>query len=664
MDDHNQCHNNSPNLRRSVPDGTVTEPVRTRWTPKPEQILILESIFNSGMVNPPKGETVRIRKLLEQFGSVGDANVFYWFQNRRSRFRRRQRQLQASLMAGQQVSSGVPRASTPPTSSSTSSSNSAGGEAGLFSCSSFASSSSSNLMIDDSADDLFSICRQMGFMESTQDISQLHYQPGTVIVFINGFLNEVPSGPIDLRVMFGHNVMLVHPSGETNLSDPVSSILLDGRVGPVGALSGMAEASRRRPKTKIVCTLGPASRSEEMIERFLMAGMNVARFNFSHGSHAYHQETLENLRAAMDKTGILCAVMLDTKGPEIRTGFLKDGKPIHLQKGQEITVTADYSIKGDENMISMCYKKLAEDLKPNSAILCADGTITLTVLACDKESGLVRCRCENSAVLGERKNVNLPGVIVDLPTLTEKDKEDILKWGIPNKIDMIAPRSRHIKHLLLVSHDTFVCKGSDLVEVRKVLGKHAKSIVLMSKVESQEGVANFDDFLANSDAFMVAGGDLGMEIPIEKIFYALKVMIFKCNMKGKPVVIATQMLESMIKSPRPTRAEATDVANAVLDGTDCVMLSGETAAGAYPELAVQTMAQICLEAESYSDYGAVFKGILATALVPMSPIESLASSAVRTANSAKASLILVLTRGGSTAKLVAQSTCQRCQYCQ
>ncbi|URE38889.1 Pyruvate kinase [Musa troglodytarum] len=737
MDDRNQCHNDSPNLRRPVPDGTVAEPVRTRWTPKPEQILILESIFNSGMVNPPKGETVRIRKLLEQFGSVGDANVFYWFQNRRSRSRRRQRQLQASLMAGQQVSSGAPRASTPPTSSSASSNTSAGGGAGLFSCSSFASSSSSpNFTIDGGADDLFSICRQMGFMEGTQDISQRHYQPGTVIVFINGVLNEVPSGPIDLRAMFGHSVMLVHSSGEWfppeatttcsplkvavtrtkvidakpvlkrsirprffanhgtgrqceaaayfppqekqnaapplnckrnqlffspprrrlhrcsatpqtpsgpfafDLSRPVAAILLDGRVGPVGALSGMAEASRRRPKTKIVCTLGPASRSVEMIERFLMAGMNVARFNFSHGSHAYHQETLDNLRAAMDNTGILCAVMLDTKGPEIRTGFLKDGKPIHLQKGQEITVTTDYSIKGDENMISMSYKKLAEDLKPNSVILCADGTITLTVLACDKESGLVRCRCENSAVLGERKNVNLPGVIVDLPTLTEKDKEDILKWGIPNKIDMIAL--------------SFVRKGSDLVEVRKVLGKHAKSIMLMSKVENQEGVANFDDILANSDAFMVARGDLGMEIPIEKIFYAQKVMILKCNMKGKPVVTATQMLESMIKSPRPTRAEATDVANAVLDGTDCVMLSGETAAGAYPELAVQTMAKICLEAESYLDYGAVFKGILATAPVPMSPIESLASSAVRTANSAKASLILVLTRGGSTAKLVAK----------
>ncbi|RWW15117.1 hypothetical protein GW17_00021061 [Ensete ventricosum] len=378
----------------------------------------------------------------------------------------------------------------------------------------------------------------------------------------------------------------------------------------------MAETSRIRPKTKIVCTLGPASRSVEMIERFLMAGMNVARFNFSHGSHAYHQETLDNLRAAMDNTGILCAVMLDTK------------------------VFCPQSFFFPRTSSDGFYKKIAEDLKPNSVILCADGTITLTVLACDKESGLVRCRCENSAVLGERKNVNLPGIIVDLPTLTEKDEEDILKWGIPNKIDMIAL--------------SFVRKGSDLVEVRKVLGKHAKSIMLMSKVENQEGVANFDDILANSDAFMVARGDLGMEIPIEKMFYAQKVMIFKCNIKGKPVVTATQMLESMIKSPRPTRAEATDVANAVLDGTDCVMLSGETAAGAYPELAVQTMAKICMEAESYLDYGAVFKGILATAPVPMSPIESLASSAVRTANSAKASLILVLTRGGSTAKLVAK----------
>ncbi|EXB96338.1 Pyruvate kinase, cytosolic isozyme [Morus notabilis] len=403
----------------------------------------------------------------------------------------------------------------------------------------------------------------------------------------------------------------------------------------------------RVPKTKIVCTLGPASRSVEMVEKLLRAGMNVARFNFSHGTHEYHQETLNNLRTAMHNTQILCAVMLDTKGPEIRTGFLKDGKAIQLKEGQEITITTDYSIKGDQELISMSYQKLAVDLKPGNTILCADGTITLTVLSCDPKAGTVRCRCENTAMLGERKNVNLPGVVVDLPTLTEKDKEDILQWGVPNRIDMIAL--------------SFVRKGSDLVHVRKVLGSHAKRIMLMSKysnmvikVENQEGVINFDEILRETDAYMVARGDLGMEIPVEKIFLAQKMMIYKCNLVGKPVVTATQMLESMIKSPRPTRAEATDVANAVLDGTDCVMLSGESAAGAYPELAVKIMARICIEAESSLDYGAIFKEMIRSTPLPMSPLESLASSAVRTANKAKAKLIVVMTRGGTTAKLVAK----------
>lgn len=396
----------------------------------------------------------------------------------------------------------------------------------------------------------------------------------------------------------------------------------------------------RIPKTKIVCTLGPASRSVEMLEKLLRAGMNVARFNFSHGSHEYHQETLDTLKIAMHNTQILCAVMLDTKGPEIRTGFLKDAKPIQLKEGQEITITTDYSIKGDEKMISMSYQKLPVDLKPGNSILCADGTITFKVLSCDPGRGTVKCRCENTAMLSERKNVNLPGVVVDLPTLTDKDKEDILEWGVPNKIDMIAL--------------SFVRKGSDLVNVRKFLGPHAKHIQLMSKIENQEGVVNFDEILRESDSYMVARGDLGMEIPVEKIFLAQKMMIYKCNIAGKPVVTATQMLESMIKSPRPTRAEATDVANAVLDGTDCVMLSGESAAGAYPELAVKIMARICLEAESSLDYAAIFKSMIKSTPLPMSPLESLASSAVRCANKARAKLIVVMTRGGTTAKLVAK----------
>ncbi|KAJ0094650.1 hypothetical protein Patl1_14943 [Pistacia atlantica] len=436
-----------------------------------------------------------------------------------------------------------------------------------------------------------------------------------------------------------------------------------------GILKGVPDDGRV-PRTKIVCTLGPASRSVPMLEKLLKAGMNVARFNFSHGTHEYHQETLDNLKIAMQNTQILCAVMLDTKiidkldglplkekehslrsacrmlplyfieGPEIRTGFLKDGKPIQLQEGQEIIVSTDYTIKGNEEKISMSYKKLPVDVKPGNTILCADGTITLTVLSCDPNAGTVRCRCENTAMLGERKNVNLPGVVVDLPTLTDKDKEDILQWGVPNNIDMIAL--------------SFVRKGSDLVNVRKVLGPQNKHIQLMSKVENQEGVINFDEILRETDSFMVARGDLGMEIPVEKIFLAQKMMIYKCNLVGKPVVTATQMLESMIKSPRPTRAEATDVANAVLDGTDCVMLSGESAAGAYPEIAVKIMRRICIEAESSLDYAAIFKEMIRSTPLPMSPLESLASSAVRTANKARAKLIVVLTRGGTTAKLVAK----------
>ncbi|EFJ41139.1 cytosolic pyruvate kinase [Volvox carteri f. nagariensis] len=391
---------------------------------------------------------------------------------------------------------------------------------------------------------------------------------------------------------------------------------------------------------QVVCTLGPKSRSVEVLEELLRAGMSVARFNFSHGSHDYHQETLDNLRIAMNNTKLMCAAMLDTKGPEIRTGTLKDGKPVQLTAGREVTITTDYAQPGDENTIAMSYKKLAHDVKPGSQILCADGSIVLEVISTDPAAGTVRARCMNSAMLGERKNVNLPGVVVDLPTLTEKDVDDIIHWAIPNDIDFIAA--------------SFVRKGSDIDTIRQVLGERGRFIKIISKVENQEGIQNFDDILLKTDAVMVARGDLGMEIPTEKIFLAQKMMIQKCNYAGKPVITATQMLESMIKNPRPTRAEATDVANAVLDGTDCVMLSGETAAGNFPVEAVKVMTKICREAEASLDYYAMFKNILKQAPMPMSPLESLASSAVRTAHKVHASLIVVLTREGSTARLVAK----------
>ncbi|KAJ7547088.1 hypothetical protein O6H91_08G068500 [Diphasiastrum complanatum] len=265
-------------------------------------------------------------------------------------------------------------------------------------------------------------------------------------------------------------------------------------IGIEGILQDTSDHPATVPKTKIVCTLGPQSRDLPILEKLLKAGMNVARFNFSHGSHEYHQQTLDNLRIAMNNTCIMCAVLLDTKGPEIRTGMLKDGKPVQLVEGQEITITTDYNIQGNSDLIAMSYKRLAEDLVPGNVILCSDGTITLTVLSCDKPRGTIRCRCENTAMLGERKNVNLPGIVVDLPTVTEKDKEDILQWGVPNNIDFIAL--------------SFVRKGQDVLNVKSLLGQHSKTIHIISKVENQEGLANFDDILRESDGVMVARGDL------------------------------------------------------------------------------------------------------------------------------------------------------------
>ena len=388
---------------------------------------------------------------------------------------------------------------------------------------------------------------------------------------------------------------------------------LTTRDPPARFLTRLANYGIPLAPEQIVCTLGPKSAELSIMEDLLRAGMSVARFNFSHGSHEYHQGTLNTLRQAMLNTRLMCAVLLDTKGPEIRTGMLKGGKPVLMEAGREVTIHTDYTLHGDEHNIAMSYKKLPNDVAPGAEvsqssrlkypvlltktsrfvptltdpplprntrqILIGDGSIVMVVLSCHPENGTVRCRCANTAMLGERKNVNLPGVVVDLPTITEKDRDDILGWGVPNGIDFIAA--------------SFVRKGSDVRYIREVLGEEGKSIKIISKVENQEGLVNFDDILEESDGVMVARGDLGMEIPTEKIFLAQKLMIEKCNAAGKPVVTATQMLESMVKNPRPTRAEATDVANAVLDGTDCVMLSGETAAGAFPVDAVRRLFASC-----------------------------------------------------------------------
>lgn len=335
--------------------------------------------------------------------------------------------------------------------------------------------------------------------------------------------------------------------------------------------------------------------------------------------------------------------MLDTKGPEIRTGFFKrGGGKVTYKRGQSLVLTSDYSVKGDETILACSYEKLASSVSIGQRILAADGSLVMEVVSIDVSKGQVQVKCLNTATIGERKNMNLPGVVVDLPTLTEKDKIDILKWGIPHGIDMVAA--------------SFVRKGADVRKIRELLGKAGEKIKIISKIENQEGLENFDDILDDGDGIMVARGDLGMELRPEKVFLAQKMMIRKCNIKGKPVITATQMLESMVSNPRPTRAECTDVANAVLDGSDCVMLSGETAGGQFPVEAVKVMAAVCVEAESAVDYDKVYHETVATvrAMGLLSVKEAIASSAVQTAQMVNAKLIVVLTETGNTARLVAK----------
>lgn len=396
--------------------------------------------------------------------------------------------------------------------------------------------------------------------------------------------------------------------------------------------------------TKIVCTLGPACWEVEQLESLIDAGMSVARFNFSHGDHDGHAKCLERLREAAKNRKAQVAVLLDTKGPEIRSGFFSGGaKKICLAKGQSLTLTTDYSYKGDSSKIACSYPSLPTSVKPGQSILVADGSLVLTVLSCDEAEGEVTCRVENGCAIGERKNMNLPGVVVDLPTLTEKDVKDIRDWGCKHGADFIAA--------------SFVRKASDVHRIREVLGDDNGHVKVVCKIENLEGLENYPEILAATDGIMVARGDLGMEIPPEKVFLAQKMMIREANIAGKPVITATQMLESMIANPRPTRAECSDVANAVLDGTDCVMLSGETANGEHPEAAVTIMAKTCCEAESAVNFDSLYQAVRNSTLQRyghLSTSESIASSAVKTAIDVSAKAIIVCSESGATARQIAK----------
>ncbi|EGG21715.1 pyruvate kinase [Cavenderia fasciculata] len=395
-------------------------------------------------------------------------------------------------------------------------------------------------------------------------------------------------------------------------------------------------------RTKIVCTIGPKTMSVEMLVKLIETGMSVCRCNFSHGTHEYHAQVIKNLREAVKITGKDCAVMLDTKGPEIRTGLLEGGEPIDLPAETEIIVDTNTALPGNKQRISVDYKGLIDSVKVGGHLLIADGVISFSILEVNKEKGFLKCKVNNNSKLGEKKNVHLPGAIVTLPAVAEKDIED-LKFGVEQKVDFVAA--------------SFIRKAEDVNEIRGILGEKGATIQIISKIENEEGIINFNDILDASDGIMVARGDLGVEVNMEKIFIAQKMMVSKCNAVGKPVITATQMLESMIKAPRPTRAECTDVANAVLDGTDCVMLSGETASGDYPLEAVDIMAKICREAElveSSTDYHTLFAALKIHTTKPISVAETVASYAVATAIDLKADLIITLTETGLTTRLVSK----------
>jgi len=341
-------------------------------------------------------------------------------------------------------------------------------------------------------------------------------------------------------------------------------------------------------KSKIVCTIGPASESLENIKKLILAGMNVARLNFSHGDFEEHGARINTIRQASKELNKTVAILLDTKGPEIRTGKL-EVEPIELVQDEYLTLTTE-EILGDQNRISITYSDLPNDVQVGSTILIDDGLIGLTVV--DIQGTEIKTRIVNGGTIKSKKGVNVPGVNISLPGITEKDTNDIL-FGIEQDIDFIAA--------------SFVRKASDVLEIRELLEKNnAGHIQIISKIENQQGVDNLDEILAVSDGLMVARGDLGVEIPAEDVPLAQKLMIQKCNVAGKPVITATQMLDSMQRNPRPTRAEASDVANAIFDGTDAIMLSGETAAGKYPVESVLTMSRIAEKAESALNHREIF----------------------------------------------------------
>ena len=386
-------------------------------------------------------------------------------------------------------------------------------------------------------------------------------------------------------------------------------------------------------KTKIVCTLGPATDSDGVLREMLESGMNVARFNFSHGSHEEHKRRLDALKALREELGLPVAAMLDTKGPEVRLRSFADGA-VALKTGGEFTLTTR-DVAGDERICSVTYADLPGDVKPGNTILLDDGLVRLTVL--ETTSTDIRCRVENDGVMKNNKGVNVPGIRLSMPYMSQRDREDIL-FGVEQGFDFIAA--------------SFVRTAADVREIRRLLDEAGSSIQIIAKIENQEGVSNLTEILSVADGIMVARGDMGVEIDFTEIPIIQKDMIAQCMDAGKPVITATQMLDSMVENPRPTRAEITDVANAIYDGTSAIMLSGETAAGKYPVDAVKTMDAIARRTEADINYAKRMRNLTGSARLSIAA--ATAHAACTTALDIGADAIITVSQSGATARLVSR----------
>jgi pyruvate kinase len=391
---------------------------------------------------------------------------------------------------------------------------------------------------------------------------------------------------------------------------------------------------------RIICTIGPKTQSVEGLKGLIRAGMSVARMNFSHGSHEYHQATIDNVRAASAELKVPIAIALDTKGPEIRTGLMADPNGVKLIAGQTVLVTCDkeFEEKGNNEKFYLDYANLTKVTKVGGRIYIDDGILSLTILRVVDDKTL-EVRVNNDHLLTNRKGTNLPNADVDLPAVSERDKLD-LQFGARNCVDIVFA--------------SFIRNAQQVRDVRAALGERGSVTQIISKIENHQGMDNIDEIIAESDGIMVARGDLGVEIPAEKVTVAQKMMIAKCNVAGKPVICATQMLESMTYNPRPTRAEVSDVANAVLDGADCVMLSGETAKGLYPNEVVRYMARICLEAQNATNTSVVYQSIKSMQPTPMPTEEAICCSAVSTVLELNAKAIVVLSNTGRSVRFLAK----------